>query len=673
MQRRTTPILLGALFCAHLAFGEQGEAPRLDRSQRALLAAVITAVDAAHTMPPTAASEWQTHILRTSDGAHYVAFSVAPPADRAPRGATTLYVRLAARPGRGAEAAIGRSAVLEWLKGMRSDPLLSQKRRGIAFGEMPIFGPGAIAARGPGQAANDLALLSLERERARERREAAERARRAELEGTAAARARDAIHPFEDFAVDVALPPAAADTAPRIQRSLAAGPGEYDLYVAWASTPPRSNTPPEVHIVKQRLDLPPASTTQLALSSVIVADSVSMRETPYPPDQQSSHPYTVGTLDIVPAADDTFTNDERLTIVFQVINPGADARGKPDITIGFRLGLLTPSGEQFVGTLNPQFYNESTLPPDFDLNKGHPLFVATAVPLKTLARGNYRLTIEATDKQVQRSTRTALPFKIGATPQSLLASAPGAPPFVQGDLVRAETLRDLAPRLQPPEPTAALRAAVDAARDGKLLELLRDDEVGDAEQTRRTTLRGVGLLALGDARIACTLLQQALSTERHPVTLFYAGGCFAMNRNDHDAVAAWQESMSAGVPPAIVAPLLSDAYLRLGEPARVHEVAERFANDIPTHTMTPRLARAHLAEDRHEDAVALLKPYLEANPGDLDAQYALLHALFTGFVRGSGTGATPGGREELRQRASAYVEAKGRNAAVVREWLDVVP
>jgi hypothetical protein len=670
MQRRTTGLLLGALFCARIAFGEQGAPPRLDRAQRERLAAVVTAVDAAHSMPHTAASEWQTHILRASDGAHYVAFSITPPADRAPRGTTTLYVRLAARSERGAPA--GRSAVLEWLKGMRSDPLLAQKRRGIAFGEMPIFGPGAIASRGPGQQANDLALLSLERERARERREAAERARRAELEGTGSTRARDAIHPFEDFAVDVTFPPPAPDGTLRIQRSLTASPGDYDLYVAWASTP-RQNEPPDIHYVKQRLDLPPASTTQLALSSVIVADSVTTRDTPYPPDQQAAHPYAVGTLEIAPAADDTFTNDERLTLAFQVINAGANASGKPDITIGFRLARLTSSGEQTVGTLNPQYYNEATLPPDFDLTKGHPLFVATAVPLKTLARGDYRLTIEATDKHVPRSTRTALSFRIVATLHTLLASAPGAAPFAAGDLVHAGVLRDLSERLQPAQPTPALRAAIDAARDGKLMELLREDTASDVERPVRTTLRGIGLLAFGDARMACTLLQQALAAERHPVTLFYAGGCFAISGNDREAVAAWRESLSAGVPPAIVAPLLADAHLRLGEPARVREIAERYANDIRGDSITPRLARMHLAEGRHEDALALLQPYLDTNPGDLDAQYVRLHALFTGFVRGSGTGATPAGREQLRRRGLAYLEAKGRNAATVREWLDVLP
>jgi hypothetical protein len=254
-------------------------APRLDNTQRDTLQAIIAEVDRASAAPETADAAWQVHVLRTSDGAHYVAFSIAPPADRRPPAKATIYVRLASRRDPQAAAFTERSAVMEWLKGMRSDPLVAKKRRGIAFGEMPAFGAGAIAVRGPGTQSTDLALLSMERERARERKEAAERDRKAALERASNTRSRDAVFPFEDFAVDAGF---GDDGSPpgRVQRSVTAGPGDYDLYVAWAGPPVKGKAAP-VHVVKRSLRLPPASTTEFALSSVILADAVGIRETPY--------------------------------------------------------------------------------------------------------------------------------------------------------------------------------------------------------------------------------------------------------------------------------------------------------------------------------------------------------------------------------------------------------
>ena len=72
-------------------------------------------------------------------------------------------------------------------------------RTAIAIGDMPNFGAGGIAVRGstPSTGSNDLKLLELERQRARQEKEELDKKRRAELEGAAQAR-RDLL-PFEDF------------------------------------------------------------------------------------------------------------------------------------------------------------------------------------------------------------------------------------------------------------------------------------------------------------------------------------------------------------------------------------------------------------------------------------------------------------------------------------------
>jgi tetratricopeptide (TPR) repeat protein len=646
-------------------------APRLTTTQRDTLQAIVAEVDRGSAALERADAGWQIHVLRTSDGAHYVAFSIAPPADRHPPAKATIYVRLASRQDPHAAAFTERSAVMEWLKGMRSDPLVAKKRRGIAFGEMPIFGAAGIATRGPGQQTSDLALLNMERDRARERKEAAERDRKAALERASNTRSRDAVFPFEDFAVDAAFGDDASHPG-RVQRSVTAGPGDYDLYVAWAGPPVKGKAAP-VHVVKRSLRLPPASTTEFVLSSVILADAVGIRETPYPPDRQSSHPYAIGPMEIVPAADDTFTNTERLAVVFQAVNAQPNDAGKPDVSIGFQLFRRMPDGERSIGLLNPQHYNAATLPADFDLRKGHPVFAAMAAPLKSLARGDYRLMIEATDKHAGRTATAQTTFRIVATPATLLATAPVSTPLRRESLLEPAVLREAAARLIATPMSPPLAAALDAAREGRFVDLLREDASEASERSVRTTLRGIGLYGLGDPRMASTILRQSIQGDPNPVAQLYLGAARALEANDRDAVAAWQAALDGGLPPAIVAPLLVDAHLRLGDLTRAHEVARTLVvNGVPDPSILRGLAAIHIAQGREAEAIPLVERHLAAHPDDADAQYVMLHALFAGFVNSRGVGATTEGQERFRTLARAYVDAKARHAAVVGEWMEMV-
>lgn len=653
------------ILLAAAPLGARQATPTLSKDQRATLQAVVAAVDAAAASPETPDVTWQTHLLRASDGSHYLAFSVLPPPALAPPPKTTLYVRLATRADPQSVGLSERSAVMEWLKGMRSDPLVSQKQRGIAFGEMPVFGAGAIAARGPGQQAGDLKLLSLERERARERREAEERERKAALEGTAT-RPRDAIFPFEDFTVDTDL--LSASVGPVVRRSLTAGPGDYDLYVAWAAPEKGARTVP-VRVFKSTLRLPPALTGELAVSSVILADAVGTLESPYPANLQSSHPYALGALEIAPARDDVFTNDERLAVVFQVMNARANTSGKPDVGIAFQLFKVTPAGDQSVGMLNPQTYNESTLPAEFDLAKGHPLFAAMAAPLKTIGRGDYRLRVTATDKLSGTSAVSHATFTIVATPATLLTAAPRGVPFEKETLLAPEVLRDLAGLLRTDPMSPALSAALTAATDARYVDLLRDDAVEPGEQGARMTLRGLGLYAMGDPRMARTILGQALQRATpNPVAQLFVGACRALEANDREAAAAWQTALDGGLPARLVAPLLLDAHLRLGDLARASEIAK--TADPGTQPALARGLAALAIESRREaEALPLLERHLAEHSTDLQAQFLWLHAVYASFVNARGPGATTEGKDQFRARAKTYIDAKARHAPLVAEWL----
>jgi hypothetical protein len=59
------------------------------------------------------------------------------------------------------------------------------------------------------------------------------------------------------------------------------------------------------------------------------------------------------------------------------------------------------------------------------LAKGHPVFAAMSASLTTLARGDYRVKILATDRNAGRGITGETTFRIVATPKTLLARGAG--------------------------------------------------------------------------------------------------------------------------------------------------------------------------------------------------------------------------------------------------------
>jgi hypothetical protein len=370
-------------------------------------------------------ADWPLHVLRASDGSHYVAFSLNRADGLRLNRPLVLYVRLATHRRDNEFSPLERSAVAEWLAGQTPTPVLPQ--RGLAFGEMPVYGAAGIGQRMAGQQAQNLQVLDLERERAREKREAQARERKATLEGGETARPARALLPFEDFDMR-AQPVADSSGAAVLRRSFTAGPGDYDLTVAWMDAEADANA--AVRVARRSVSLPPASTTGFALSSVIVADDVAVRETPVAAAEQTARPYSIGNTEITPARDHLLTPDERLALVVQVINARGSPTGKPDVEIRFRVFRKTGTREENMGSLAPQLYNELTLPSDFDVAKGHPIFAAVAIPLRTFKRGDHRLEIAAQDRVAGTGIAADVTFTVSGTPAALLREAPPlAPPF----------------------------------------------------------------------------------------------------------------------------------------------------------------------------------------------------------------------------------------------------
>jgi hypothetical protein len=121
-------VLVALVLAAPLPASGQGRPPNLSKEQRQALLAAVTAVKQATPQPPSN-DGWQIHVLRASDGSHYVAFSVEAPPDITTDTPLTLYIRLTPRLPNYSHAVTSRSAVEEWLLGQRSDPLPMRARR----------------------------------------------------------------------------------------------------------------------------------------------------------------------------------------------------------------------------------------------------------------------------------------------------------------------------------------------------------------------------------------------------------------------------------------------------------------------------------------------------------------------------------------------------------------
>lgn len=660
--RLAASVVTACLWGAATAHGQAP--PELTRQQRQLLQNLIAAVDSTAADPAAAspADDWLTHVLRASDGSHYIAFSVTPAAGTVAADRLVIYVRLATAIVPGETAVAERSVVREWLQGARIDPRLLP-RRGIAIGEMPEMGAGANINRSGVSAVGsaDLKIMDLERERSRQRREDDEKRRRSELEG-ATITSSDRF-PFEDF--EIGPPAAFTDGTRAIQRALTVGPGAYDLFVAWvdASLPP---TKAPIHVARESLRLAPAGASEFGLSTVIVADQIRMRAAPYSPLEQRAHPYSLGPTEIVPARDTAFTPAERLSVAFQIFNPMPSPAGKPDVIVNLRIARMADTREEQVASLTPLIYNAATLPEDFDLRLRHPIIAALAVPLSTLRRGQYKLVITAEDRLAGAVVANATPFSVIGTPAGLLAEAP---PLAQrldpAVMLGPGTVAALLDRLAPPSPSPALGRALDAARAGRFVDLLVEESPAPAEGGLRAALTGLALLSVGDLG-AATHFQRALdSGVARPPVQYLLGAVLALQNRESDAISAWESAAAGGLPRALTAALLANALLRRGDAAgAAAAIAER---DLMPEAPAGRriFAATRIAVQREREAVRVLEALLTGSPGDLEGRWLLVHALYAEVVRGAGN------RDHFNAEAQRYIDAGGPHAALARDWLDL--
>ena len=185
-----------------------------------------------------------------------------------------------------------------------------------------------------------------------------------------------------------------------VRRAFQAPSGTYDIYVVIRDSvsedgDPEALTESMIMLLKEEVEIPDFWSEGLQTSSIIVARSLELIDTPLSPEDQRLNPYTIGTTQIIPALDGNFGKDDVLSLLFYVYNPQLTAEQSPDVTVEFDFYRVGPAGESFFNRTAPQEFNTQTWPAGLPVTGGLPS--GQSVPLGSFPAGDLRLEIKITD------------------------------------------------------------------------------------------------------------------------------------------------------------------------------------------------------------------------------------------------------------------------------------
>ncbi len=233
------------------------------------------------------------------------------------------------------------------------------------------------------------------------------------------------------FPVDVQREPG---RPARIIRGFSVPPGEYDICLVLRERPSPGadrQAPLKAGTLTRPLSVPNFWTGELTLSSVILADRLTLLSEAPTPDQLLERPYVIGLNDVEPAADGRFGKDEELICVFLVYNPkvGPDKtfdveveyhfyrqHGRPGGEPAAAAGEHPPerAGETYVNHTRPQRFNAATMGRGFNPAAGQPIMAGQGVPLAGFQEGDYRLMIKVTDLLAGKTLTRDVNFTVGS-------------------------------------------------------------------------------------------------------------------------------------------------------------------------------------------------------------------------------------------------------------------
>ena len=395
MRHRVAGVVLVVLtFASAMVNGDAPPRRRpLAAKEREAVLALLKAVDLAQQADAAedAGLAWSNHFLKAANELDYVPFRVTLP-HGADLKSPAMYVRAVSRHD-GIRSAQERSFVRDWL--LHGNDVMARNGETVIVGpgEIPVGGPAVTSSRqATAAAAQASAALALrEREYEKQRHEAEEQKKRQE------SRTPDPfLFPFEEYYFFEAK-------GGVVERALALPAGEYDLYV---SVIDRARLKTSSAAVLHRTLTVPDLSEQLALSSVILPKHIHQLASPLPWQQQAEHPYTFGQAEVVPVAVPSFTHDDVLTVVYQIVNYGA-----PDADLIADYAFYrTDGGRVLFNRTNSQQLGDDDLPKPGPWETA--AFATQSVPLRQFPAGEYELEVSVRDRLTRGTAKTTVAFTV---------------------------------------------------------------------------------------------------------------------------------------------------------------------------------------------------------------------------------------------------------------------
>jgi len=386
-------VVVGLGFARPQAAGAPKRRP-LGPSEREAVLALLKAVDLVQQTDASADTglAWTNHLLKSADQLVYVPFRLT--LDRGTSVKTAaLYVRAVSRHD-GMRSAQERSFLRDWvLHGGDAPPRSTGETVFIGPGEMPVGGPGITSTRqATAAAAQASAALTLrEREYEKQRRENEAAKQREETKG------RDPfLFPFEDYWFF-------DNKGGAVERALALPPGEYDVYAAVIDRGRLKTS--SAAILRRTLTVPDLS-DELAVSSLILAKDVRQLSAPLGWEQQVEHPYTFGHAEILPVTTSSFTRDDVLTVVYQIVNYGAP---DSDLLADYAF-YRVDEGRVLFNRTNSQQLTDADLPKPGAWDTS--AFTTQSVPLRPFPPGQYELEVTVRDRLTRGTAKGVVAFTV---------------------------------------------------------------------------------------------------------------------------------------------------------------------------------------------------------------------------------------------------------------------
>lgn len=229
------------------------------------------------------------------------------------------------------------------------------------------------------------------------------------------AQAAASMPPFEDLHT-VQVKSAAQGQPMSISRAFAVPAGDYDVYVALAEQTGQPSKDKaaigRTAVVKHTITVPNYWGTELTTTPIMIAEKVEQLSAPLSPDQQMERPYVLGNMEILPAPDHVLSKKDELSLLFLIYNVQVNDAGKPDVDVDYRFNQKTGDTEKFFNRTQPQQFNATTLPPQFDVRAGHQVVGGQTIPLASFPEGEYRLEIKINDKLANKSITRDVTFTV---------------------------------------------------------------------------------------------------------------------------------------------------------------------------------------------------------------------------------------------------------------------